>query len=684
MNDKEADRKPWAEATKVILPTFQGGGTHVNLSGVVLAKHAPNKANAIKLMEWLVGEKAQHLYADMNYEYPLLTEVKINPTIAGYGTLKPDSAAARRDREAQEGRREPGRQGGVRQLSRIPRTSAIAADRAPSGAGTAGLVFCIMACATLTITRRALPGAACLDLVRPDRRRVPVAVAALVVIPLANLVRIALSGETDIWADLVAYVIPEALRVTVLLLAGVPRSPRSSASAARGSSPPIGFPAATRCLDAARCRSPSRPISSPTSMSICSTRSGRCRALLRAADRLAADARLLVSEHPLAARRDLRVLRSCSIRMCSSPRARCSRRRAPCLFEVARTLGATRFMLARHVALPLARPALAVGLSLVLMETLNDIGACEYLGVRTLTLSIFTTWLNRSSLPGAAQIACVMLVVDRGADRAGALRPQRDKRFHTAHAPGAAAGADRADRRPACSARAVCALPVAARLPAAGVRPAREAVGDCAAFDPDLVRAALNTDPVRDRATVLALVLGFGAVMAARMTRKPLDRRRADARRRSAMRFPAPCWRWRCSRRWSAIDEGLNARRAACPRGVGLVVAGSGAAIVIAYVVRFLAIATGSAQAGLARISTRVDDAARTLGAEARCDHAADPHSAVAPRARRRRAAGVRRLPEGAARRRCCCARSTSRRSRPTSISSPRAAISRTARSRRC
>ena len=48
-----------------------------------------------------------------------------------------------------------------------------------------------------------------------------IAVAALVVIPLANLVRIALSGESDIWADLVAYVIPEALRVTVLLLAGV-------------------------------------------------------------------------------------------------------------------------------------------------------------------------------------------------------------------------------------------------------------------------------------------------------------------------------------------------------------------------------------------------------------------------------------------------------------------------------
>ena len=64
-----------------------------------------------------------------------------------------------------------------------------------------------------------------------------------------------------------------------------------------------------------------------------------------------------------------------------------------------------------------------------------------------------------------------------------------------------------------------------------------------------------------------------------------------------------------------AIDEGLNTvSRALTGAGVGLVVAGSGAAIVIAYVVRFLTIATGSAQAGLSRISTRVDDAARTLG----------------------------------------------------------------------
>src|SRR5215213_5970267 len=82
-----------------------------------------------------------------------------------------------------------------------------------------------------------------------------------------------------------------------------------------------------------------------------------------------------------------------------------------CMLEVARTLGAGRLELFRTVALPLARPALAMGLSLTLLEALNDIGASEYLGVRTLTVSVYTTWLNRGSLPGAAQIACFMLAI---------------------------------------------------------------------------------------------------------------------------------------------------------------------------------------------------------------------------------------------------------------------------------
>ncbi len=87
---KNPSQKAWADATKVILPTFAGGGTHVNVSGVVLAKNAPNKANAMKLIEWLAGDTAQHMYADTNNEYPVKAGIKANDVVAGYGKLNPD------------------------------------------------------------------------------------------------------------------------------------------------------------------------------------------------------------------------------------------------------------------------------------------------------------------------------------------------------------------------------------------------------------------------------------------------------------------------------------------------------------------------------------------------------------------------------------------------------------------
>ena len=81
-----------------------------------------------------------------------------------------------------------------------------------------------------------------------------------------------------------------------------------------------------------------------------------------------------------------------------------------CVLEVSRTLGRSAAETFWQVALPLSRPALAAGVALALMETLNDIGAVEFFGVRTLTVAVYDTWLDRNSLAGAAQIACVMLI----------------------------------------------------------------------------------------------------------------------------------------------------------------------------------------------------------------------------------------------------------------------------------
>ena len=80
------------------------------------------------------------------------------------------------------------------------------------------------------------------------------------------------------------------------------------------------------------------------------------------------------------------------------------------LLEAARTLGCSATGTFFRVALPMARPALAVGISLALLETLNDIGASEFLGVQTLTVTVYTTWISRSDLSAAAQIACMMLM----------------------------------------------------------------------------------------------------------------------------------------------------------------------------------------------------------------------------------------------------------------------------------
>ncbi|RQR26221.1 iron ABC transporter substrate-binding protein [Burkholderia sp. Bp9143] len=95
MKNAEAgtDARKWGDAIKVVRPTFanaRSGGTHVNVSGATVAKHAPHKANAVKLLEYLVSPEAQALYAQANYEYPVRANVKLDPVIASFGTLKVD------------------------------------------------------------------------------------------------------------------------------------------------------------------------------------------------------------------------------------------------------------------------------------------------------------------------------------------------------------------------------------------------------------------------------------------------------------------------------------------------------------------------------------------------------------------------------------------------------------------
>ncbi|MEX0852285.1 MAG: extracellular solute-binding protein, partial [Bauldia sp.] len=84
------DQEAWGAAIKVILPTFAGGGTHVNVSGAAVAKHAPNRDNAVRFLEFLVSDQGQELYAHANFEYPVKPGVMADPIIASFGALQPD------------------------------------------------------------------------------------------------------------------------------------------------------------------------------------------------------------------------------------------------------------------------------------------------------------------------------------------------------------------------------------------------------------------------------------------------------------------------------------------------------------------------------------------------------------------------------------------------------------------
>ncbi|MGD9740147.1 MAG: extracellular solute-binding protein [Bauldia sp.] len=85
------EQRQWGNAINVVLPTFEDGlGTHVNISGAAIAANAPNRDNAIALLEFLVSEEAQEIYARANYEYPIRPGVPADPIIAALGTLVVD------------------------------------------------------------------------------------------------------------------------------------------------------------------------------------------------------------------------------------------------------------------------------------------------------------------------------------------------------------------------------------------------------------------------------------------------------------------------------------------------------------------------------------------------------------------------------------------------------------------
>lgn len=289
------------------------------------------------------------------------------------------------------------------------------------------------------------------------------------------------------------------------------------------------------------------------------------------------------------------------------------------IVEAARTLGASRWPLFRRIGLPMARPALAAGLTLALLETLNDIGASEYLGVRSLTISIYTTWLNRNSLEGAAQIACIMLVIVVLLILIEArLRGQR--RFALPVRQPRAVGRRPLAGRKALLAGLACALPVllGAALPIGFLVNEVLARGLLWKIDGALLRHLGSALLLSGIAAALVVALGLGIVAARRHGREtwlPGLTRVASL----GYALPGTVLALGLLVPLAGFDNALaGALKTWFGLNSGLVLIGSGAALIIAYVVRFLAIAISGTESGLSRVSPRLDDAARTLGSNAR------------------------------------------------------------------
>lgn len=443
---------------------------------------------------------------------------------------------------------------------------------------------------------------------------VAVLTAVAVALPVASIGILAFAPAGELWSHLIAYVLPRAMRDTVLLLAGV-----------GGLSLLIGFTTAwIMSMHDFAGRSAllwllPLPLAVPTYIAAyvyvdlfepLGFVHRSLNALLPAADAAAmlphfrslpgAIAIIGLVLYPyvyLAARA---VLQAQSAEYA----------------EAARVLGAKRLTVALRVLLPPARPALAVGWTLVALETLNDIGASEYLGVQTLTVTIFTTWLNRGSLSGAAQLSLMMIAIV-------ALLVAIERRSHRDAAAELASESPRLMVRSPLSgwrsaaALVACAAPVLFGFVVPLVYLASESLrrGSFAAHAAGLWHSAYHSIVFALSATAVALLLALVALMSQRWRRDRLNAS-AVSIAKTGYALPGLVLALGLLTPLLFADHALNA--AAAGLGLtppGLVVIGSGAAVVIAYVTRFLAVPTGLIKAGLDRIPGDYDDSAAMAGA---------------------------------------------------------------------
>ncbi len=287
------------------------------------------------------------------------------------------------------------------------------------------------------------------------------------------------------------------------------------------------------------------------------------------------------------------------------------------IYEVARALGAGPFARFWRVGLPLARPAIAAGSAIVMMETVSDFGVVDFFAVQTLTTGIFTTWLEMGNAGGAAQISLVILAVVLAL--VGIEKASRSKsRFYQAARHQRPVMPIRLTGPVAWIATALCLVPFAVGfvLPV-GVIFAHAVANAEGWLAPGLVGALINTLTVGGIAAVVTVAAALFLVYGVKLTSRKLPKRVLPI---STIGYAAP---------GAVLGVGILIPLAALDNtladGVlaltgwdpGLILTGTAFAVIYAYVVRFFAIAQGAADAALDRVSPSLPMAARSLGRSA-------------------------------------------------------------------
>ncbi len=286
-----------------------------------------------------------------------------------------------------------------------------------------------------------------------------------------------------------------------------------------------------------------------------------------------------------------------------------------CVLEVSRTLGRTPTQAFGSVALPLARPAIATGVALALMEALNDFGTVQYFAVDTFTTGIFRTWYGLGERAAAAQLAAVLMLFIFALVLLERLSRGKGRVHHTSQRYRALPRFPMTPARRAL-ASAACAAPVVLGfLLPAGTLAAWAVENFALAVDDRFFSIALNSFILSATAAALAVAIAVVMAYGLRLRANPLM---AAAARIAGMGYAVPGavlavgvlipFAWLDN----VINDGSRALFGVEP---GLILSGTIVAVTFACVVRFLAISFNTVEASLGKITPHMDDAARTLGA---------------------------------------------------------------------